>query len=99
MDVEIGAPLFRAVITKKSEEADEVKLWVRYHRKSFFDDRRKEFEVVVKRDDKSQYQMQRYQTVKHLEPGDLIYVDVYGEDFTDPLQCNVIRRKWNLFIF
>ncbi|MBR3676759.1 MAG: hypothetical protein IKN71_06460 [Alphaproteobacteria bacterium] len=97
MEEELGAPMFCAVVVEKQVTDNAVELQVRYHRKSIFDGKRKAFKVIVNRGPTdSEYRLQRYLSAKQLKPGDELYVDPYGEDWTDPMYYGKIRRKWNL---
>lgn len=97
MDFELGAPMFCAVVVKKLVTYYTVELQVRYHRKSILDGKRKTFKVFVHRGAvDTQDRLQRYLSAKQLEPGDELYVDPYGEEWTDPMYYGKTRRKWNL---
>lgn len=97
MEEELGAPMFRAVVISKKMNDGVIELQVRYHRKNFFNRKRKKFLVSVQRGEaNSQYHLQKYLSAKQLEPGDELYVDPYGEEWCDPLYHNSLQRKWNL---
>ena len=97
MEVELCAPMLRAVVTKKLVTFYTVKLWVRFHRESIFCGKRKAFEVYIRRGMcNEQKQMQMYYAAKELEPGDELYVDSYGENLAEPMCYGKFRRWWNL---
>ena len=91
-DFELGAPMFRAVITQRTECVDEkgavIELKVRYHRKYWLSEKRKEFDVIVREQDG------KYLEACNLEPGDEIFVDSDGENWCDPTKHNKFIRKW-----
>lgn len=97
MEIEVGAPMFRAIIVKKSMNEHSVILRVRYRRKSFFSLKRKCFDVVVNSADYVSYERYlRYCQIQKLKAGDEIFVDPYGEEWTNPLHHNFLLRQWNL---
>lgn len=95
MEEELGAPMFCAVVVGKQVTDYTVELLVRYHRKSIFDGKRKTFKVTVNRG-ATDYKLQRYLSAKQLKPGDELFVDPYGEEWTEPMYHGKIRRAWNL---
>jgi len=96
-EMELGAPMFRAVVVKKLVTHYTVELYVRYHRKSFLDKKRPSFKVFVHRGAvENKERLQIYLSAKKLKPGDEIYVDPYGEEWCDPMYYDKFRRKWNL---
>ncbi len=97
-DVELGAPMFKAVVVKKDVTPVAVVLKVRYHRKHFFDGKRKVFTLEVPFGN-STWQQDRYNLAQMLQPGDELFVDGYGEEWSDPLYHNALQRKWNLRFF
>ena len=89
--------MYCAVVVKTLVTYYTVELQVRFHRKSIFDGKRKTFKVFVHRGTSdSQYRLERYLEAKKLKPGDELYVDPYGEEWTDPMYYGKIRRAWNL---
>ena len=97
MEEELGAPMFQAVVVKNETTDDAVKLQVRYHRKNFFADERKVFEVVALHGSAgNRWLLERYLEAKALRPGDEIYVDPFGEEWCNPRQRNPFSRWWYL---
>lgn len=92
-EIEAGAPMFRAVVVENETTDSGVKLQVRYHRKHFWTDKRKVFEVKVPHNER---RLIPYLRAKALKPGDEIYVDPYGEDWCNPQQHNPFCRWWYL---
>lgn len=95
METEAGAPMFKAVVVKKTVTSYEIELKVRYHRKSILGGKRKTFKVRIPFG-ATEYQQHRYKMAKQLNPGDELFVDGYGEEWTDPLYHNALQRQWNL---
>lgn len=95
MDTELCAPRFKAIVTENHVTPEAVELQVRYLRKSIVDDKREVFKVLVKCDVVGR-QAEAYQAAKQLRPGDELFVDPYGEEWSDPKQRSFIRRRWNL---
>ena len=93
MEIELGAPLFRAVVTKVLVTHYHVKLHVRYHRKSVLDEKRREFSMLINRNG---CEARRFRKARRLKAGDELFVDPYGEDWTGPKHFCFLRRMWNL---
>ena len=91
METTLEAPRFKAVIEKKDVTLKCIKLCVRYHRKSPFGEKRNTFNVTVPRGKSLQHE-KMYQTAKNLHPGDEIFVDGYGENWSSPIKHNALMR-------
>lgn len=97
MEIDIGAPMHRAIVTKKIVTYYTVKLHVRYFRKNFFAKKREEFEVLIRRGyDYEPRQTEKYYEARKLRPGDELYIDAYGREWSNPTYRSKLRRKWNL---
>ena len=94
-DMEAGDPMFRALVIKKKITPVAIVLKVRYHRKNFFDNKRKEFRLEVPLGH-NQWQQKWYKLAERLNPGDELYVDSCGKEWCDPIFHNTLQRKWNL---
>ena len=97
MEEELGAPMYCAVVVSSRVTDTRIELYVRYHRKSIFDGKRKTFPVIIEHGNNDPaYKVERFLAARQLKPGDEIFVDPYGEEWCDPLYHNALVRRWNL---
>ena len=91
METTLEAPRFKAIIEKKIVTVNRVKIFVRYHKRHWSDQKRKTFLLTVHRGKFLQHE-ELYQTAKNLHPGDEIFVDGYGKNWSSPIKHNALMR-------
>lgn len=94
MEIEAGAPMYCAVVEKVVSTYNTVEMFVRFRRSHLLKEKRKSFAFIVHRND-SKNTPKAYETLKALRPGDEIFVDGYGQEWSHPHRHGKVKRWWN----